>query len=98
MTALPNRIPLTPPSDIDDLSGVDFHKNDPRSKLIIALDVSTGAAAQKIVTAAGNSALPYKTCMQIYTAEGPRGSRPPVPPVRRGFPHRNNPAHPPTRQ
>ncbi|MGA7169663.1 MAG: orotidine-5'-phosphate decarboxylase [Candidatus Sulfotelmatobacter sp.] len=46
--------------------------NDPRQKLIIALDVSTAAAAQKIVGSVGDSALTYKVGMQLYTAEGPR--------------------------
>src|SRR6202789_1505135 len=45
---------------------------DPRQKLIVALDVSTAAAAQKIVTAVGDSAFSYKVGMQLYTAEGPR--------------------------
>jgi orotidine-5'-phosphate decarboxylase len=52
------------------LSG--FHKSPAREKLIIALDVSTAAAAQKIVTAIGDSALIYKVGMQLYTAEGPQ--------------------------
>jgi orotidine-5'-phosphate decarboxylase len=46
--------------------------NDPRQKLIVALDVSTASAAQKIVAAVGDSALTYKVGMQLYTAEGPR--------------------------
>src|SRR5678810_318694 len=45
---------------------------DPRQHLIVALDVSTAAAAQKIVAALGESALTYKVGMQLYTAEGPR--------------------------
>jgi orotidine-5'-phosphate decarboxylase len=45
---------------------------DPREQLIIALDVSTAAAAQSIVTAVGESAFNYKVGMQLYTAEGPR--------------------------
>jgi orotidine-5'-phosphate decarboxylase len=44
----------------------------PREKLIIALDVSTAAAAQKIVSEVGESALTYKVGMQLYTAEGPQ--------------------------
>jgi orotidine-5'-phosphate decarboxylase len=47
-------------------------KPDPREKLIVALDVSTAAAAQKIVAAVGGSALTYKVGMQLYTAEGPQ--------------------------
>jgi orotidine-5'-phosphate decarboxylase len=45
---------------------------DPRERLIVALDVSSSAAAQKIVAAVGDSALTYKVGMQLYTAEGPR--------------------------
>lgn len=44
---------------------------DPRQHLIVALDVSSGAAARKIVAAVGDSALTYKVGMQLYTAEGP---------------------------
>lgn len=44
---------------------------DPRERLIVALDVSTGEAARKIVAAVGDSALTYKVGMQLYTAEGP---------------------------
>ena len=50
----------------------DRDKNDPRHILIVALDVSTAAAAKKIVTAVGDSALTYKVGMQLYTAEGPQ--------------------------
>jgi orotidine-5'-phosphate decarboxylase len=46
--------------------------DDAREKLIVALDVSSAAAAQKIVTAVGDSALTYKVGMQLYTAEGPQ--------------------------
>src|SRR6266478_4725350 len=45
---------------------------DPRQHLIVALDVSSAAAAQKIVAAVGDSAFCYKVGMQLYTAEGPR--------------------------
>ncbi|HUA15665.1 MAG TPA: orotidine-5'-phosphate decarboxylase [Verrucomicrobiae bacterium] len=45
---------------------------DPRQRLIVALDVSTTAAAQKIVAAVGDSALTYKVGMQLYTAVGPQ--------------------------
>jgi len=44
---------------------------DPRQRLLVALDVSTAAAARKIVAAVGDSALTYKVGMQLYTAEGP---------------------------
>ncbi|MGA9040903.1 MAG: orotidine-5'-phosphate decarboxylase [Terriglobales bacterium] len=46
--------------------------SDPRDQLIVALDVSSAAAAQKIVAAVGDSALTYKVGMQLYTAEGPK--------------------------
>jgi len=45
---------------------------DPRQRLIVALDVSSAAAAQKIVAAVGDSAFCYKVGMQLYTAEGPQ--------------------------
>jgi orotidine-5'-phosphate decarboxylase len=44
---------------------------DPRERLIVALDVSSAAAARKIVAAVGDSAHVYKVGMQLYTAEGP---------------------------
>ena len=44
----------------------------PRAKLIVALDVSTAAAAQKITAAIGDSANSYKVGLQLYTAEGPQ--------------------------
>ena len=44
----------------------------PRQRLIVALDVSSAAAAQKIVAAVGDSASCYKVGMQLYTAEGPQ--------------------------
>ncbi len=47
-------------------------QKDPRQRLIVALDVFTAAAAQKIVAAVGDSALTYKVGMQLYTAEGPQ--------------------------
>ena len=61
--ALPNRIP----SD-----SLGYRSGDPRQRLIVALDVSTAAAAQKIVAAVGDSALTYKVGMQLYTAVGPQ--------------------------
>jgi orotidine-5'-phosphate decarboxylase len=64
--ALPNLIPV-PGSSSRASSG-----HDPRERLIIALDVSTAAAAQKIVTAVGDSAFIYKVGMQLFTAEGPQ--------------------------
>jgi orotidine-5'-phosphate decarboxylase len=57
--------------DTDSLAS-DSLKNDPRQKLIVALDVSTAAAAHKIVAAIGDSASIYKVGMQLYTAEGPQ--------------------------
>ncbi len=50
----------------------DLRHVDPRQRLIVALDVSTAAAAQKIVAAVGDSALTYKVGMQLFTAEGPQ--------------------------
>jgi orotidine-5'-phosphate decarboxylase len=46
--------------------------SDPRQRLIVALDVSSAAAAHKIVAAVGDSAFCYKVGMQLYTAEGPQ--------------------------
>jgi orotidine-5'-phosphate decarboxylase len=45
---------------------------DARERLIVALDVSSAAAAQKIVAAVGDSARYYKVGLQLYTAEGPQ--------------------------
>jgi len=61
--ALPKPIPS------DSLS---YRSGDPRQRLIVALDVSSAAAAQKIVAAVGDSALTYKVGMQLYTAVGPQ--------------------------
>jgi len=71
---LPHRIPFA-----------DSPRNDPREKLIVALDVSTAAAAQKIVAAVGDSALTYKVGMQLYTAQGPQVVRDLVASGRRVF-------------
>jgi orotidine-5'-phosphate decarboxylase len=46
--------------------------SDPRERLIVALDVPSAAAAQKIVAAVGGSAMTYKVGMQLYTAAGPQ--------------------------
>jgi orotidine-5'-phosphate decarboxylase len=45
---------------------------DSRERLIVALDVSSAAAAQKIVAAVGDSARYYKVGLRLYTAEGPQ--------------------------
>jgi orotidine-5'-phosphate decarboxylase len=45
---------------------------DPREHLIVALDVSSAAAARRIVAAVGDSAQNYKVGKQLFTAEGPR--------------------------
>lgn len=58
---------------------------DPREHLIVALDVSSAAAAQRIVAAVGDSARTYKVGMQLYTAEGPRVVRDLVASGRRVF-------------
>ena len=47
-----------------------MNQTDPRERLIVALDVSTAAAARQIVAAVGDCALTYKVGMQLYTAEG----------------------------
>ena len=44
---------------------------DARERLIVALDVSSAAAAKKIVAAVGDSARFFKVGLQLYTAEGP---------------------------
>jgi orotidine-5'-phosphate decarboxylase len=67
MAALPKRLPNDRLSYQDDIR----RNDDPRQRLIVALDVSSAAAAQKIVAAVGDSALTYKVGMQLYTAEGP---------------------------
>ena len=59
--------------------------HDPRQRLIIALDVGSSSAAQKIVAAVGDSALTYKIGMQLYTAEGPQVVRDLVASGRRVF-------------
>ena len=81
----PNLIPVDSPKSGVVADDVDSRKNDPRQKLIVALDVSTTAAAQKIVAAVGDSALTYKVGMQLYTAEGPRVVRDLVAAGRRVF-------------
>src|ERR1051326_4299653 len=43
----------------------------PRDRLIVALDVSSAAAARKIVAAGGEAVSTFKVGMQLYTAEGP---------------------------
>ncbi len=57
---------------LDSRGSDDPRNGDPRQRLIVALDVSAAAAAQKIVAAVGDSALTYKVGMQLYTAEGPQ--------------------------
>lgn len=42
-----------------------------REQLIVALDVSSAAQAQKIVSSLGDTVGFYKVGMQLYTAEGP---------------------------
>lgn len=43
----------------------------PRDRLIVALDVSSAAEAQRIVTAVGGSATTFKIGKQLFVAEGP---------------------------
>ena len=64
---------------------VSYRSHDPRERLIVALDVSTAAAARRIVAAVGDSALTYKVGMQLYTAEGPQVVRDLVTSGRRVF-------------
>jgi len=74
--ALPNRVLY---------GGLTKSGGDPRQRLIVALDVSTAAAAQKIVAAVGDSVLTFKVGMQLYTAEGPQVVRDLVASGRRVF-------------
>jgi orotidine-5'-phosphate decarboxylase len=84
--ALPNRIPHGSLGyRSHDPRRDDAGHDDPRQRLIVALDVSTAAAAQKIVAAVGDSALTYKVGMQLYTAEGPQVVRDLVASGRRVF-------------
>ena len=80
---LPNRIPDI--ASHGDAARDGLRNDDPRQRLIVALDVSTAAAAQKIVAAVGDSALTYKVGMQLYTAEGPQVVRDLVASGRRVF-------------
>jgi orotidine-5'-phosphate decarboxylase len=77
-SSLPQGVPL---SGIKSSAGA----IDPRQRLIVALDISTASAAQKIVAAVGDSALTYKVGMQLYTAEGPQVVRDLVASGRRVF-------------
>jgi orotidine-5'-phosphate decarboxylase len=45
---------------------------DARERLIVALDVSSASAAQKIVTTVGECCRIYKVGKQLFTAEGPQ--------------------------
>jgi len=86
---MPTTLPDTPRGSAssrgDDRVRTDQGRTDPRERLIVALDVSTAAAAQKIVAAVGDSALTYKVGMQLYTAEGPQVVRDLVASGRRVF-------------
>jgi len=42
-----------------------------RERLIVALDVSSGSEAQKLVANIGDAAGIYKVGLQLFTAEGP---------------------------
>ena len=81
---MPSTSPSVPHGGVSH-RGEDLRKGDPRQRLIVALDVSTAAAAQKIVAAVGDSALTYKVGMQLYTAEGPQVVRDLVASGRRVF-------------
>src|SRR3954465_10466867 len=54
---------MTPPASKPSLSA--------RDRLIVALDVSTAAEAQKLVQSIGDVASIYKIGKQLFTAEGP---------------------------
>jgi orotidine-5'-phosphate decarboxylase len=83
---MPSTFPSTPHGGLSCRSDSYGQGNgDPRQRLIVALDVSTAAAAQKIVAAVGDSALTYKVGMQLYTAEGPQVVRDLVASGRRVF-------------
>jgi|HubBroStandDraft_1064217.scaffolds.fasta_scaffold119827_2 orotidine-5'-phosphate decarboxylase len=88
---MPSTFPSTPHgglsyrSDSFSQGNDDLRSDDPRQRLIVALDVSTVAAAQRIVAAVGDSALTYKVGMQLYTAEGPQVVRDLVASGRRVF-------------
>ena len=82
---MPATLPSTPHGGIRLPERRSLPERDPRQRLIVALDVSTAAAAQKIVAAVGDSALTYKVGMQLYTAEGPQVVRDLVASGRRVF-------------
>jgi orotidine-5'-phosphate decarboxylase len=83
---MPSTFPSTPHGGLSYRSDSSRQGNDdPRQRLIVALDVSTTAAARKIVAAVGDSALTYKVGMQLYTAEGPQVVRDLVASGRRVF-------------
>jgi orotidine-5'-phosphate decarboxylase len=82
---LSNRIPDRESGHGPEKAGRGKDDRDPRQRLIVALDVSTAAAAQKIVAAVGDTALTYKVGMQLYTAEGPQVVRDLVAAGRRVF-------------
>lgn len=81
---MPAILPSIPSPGVN-FGGQDSHHDHPRQRLIVALDVSTAAAAQKIVAAVGDSVLTYKVGMQLYTAEGPQIVRDLVASKRRVF-------------
>jgi orotidine-5'-phosphate decarboxylase len=81
--ALPHR--LASRRDSRDPDSSVQRSRDPRERLIVALDVSTASAAQRIVEAVGDSALTYKVGMQLYTAAGPQVVRDLVASGRRVF-------------
>lgn len=83
--ALPNRTPYGGVSYRGEQGRNDGRQWDPRQRLIVALDVSSAAAAQKIVASVGDSAFTYKVGMQLYTAEGPQVVRDLVASGRRVF-------------
>jgi orotidine-5'-phosphate decarboxylase len=67
---LSNPIPIS--ASQGEVLNKSLNQKDRRERLIVALDLSTAAAARQIVAALGDSALTYKVGMQLYTAEGPQ--------------------------
>jgi orotidine-5'-phosphate decarboxylase len=56
-------------------TGAFFAPKTPADRLIVALDVSSVAEAQRIVGSVGSAATTYKVGKQLFVAEGPRAVR-----------------------
>jgi orotidine-5'-phosphate decarboxylase len=83
--ALSSHIPVSVNDSRSESLSHSPNEKDPRQRLIVALDVSSAAAARQIVAAVGDCALTYKVGMQLYTAEGPQVVRDLVASGRRVF-------------